>query len=131
MAVARVTLLHGFLGSPADWADVLGHLAAEITCDCVALAELGCTSIDEASRQLATRLERSPCDLLVGYSLGGRIALDLAATRPALVPRLALFAAGMAIVGRKNCVPTVSSNLSTRGMRLRSSENFAHLLPLP
>lgn len=97
MAVARVTLLHGFLGSPADWADVLGHLAVEITCDCVALAELGCTSIDEASRQLATRLERSPCDLLVGYSLGGRIALDLAATRPALVPRLALFAAGMGI----------------------------------
>ena len=97
MAAARVTLVHGFLGSPADWADVLANLAAGIACDCVALADLGCASVDEASAQLAARLERSPCDLLVGYSLGGRIALELAASRPELVPRLALFAAGMGI----------------------------------
>ena len=36
----RVTLVHGFLGSPADWADVLAELAPGIACDCVALADL-------------------------------------------------------------------------------------------
>ena len=100
MAAARVTLVHGFLGSPADWADVLANLAAGIACDCVALADLGCASVDEASAQLAARLERSPCDLLVGYSLGGRIALELAASRPELVPRLDSRTVRVALSGR-------------------------------
>ncbi|MFM2163579.1 MAG: hypothetical protein RL325_16 [Planctomycetota bacterium] len=89
----RVTLVHGFLGSPADWADVLAELAPGIACDCVALADLGCGSVDEAASALAGRLEGDPCDLLVGYSMGGRIALELAATRAWLAPRLLLLAA--------------------------------------
>lgn len=89
----RVTLVHGFLGSPADWADVLARLAPGIACDCVALADLACDSVDAASADLARRIERHPCDLLVGYSMGGRIALELAASRPALAPRLLLLAA--------------------------------------
>jgi 2-succinyl-6-hydroxy-2,4-cyclohexadiene-1-carboxylate synthase len=93
----RVTLVHGFLGSPADWAEVLAQLAPGIACDCVALAELGCSSIDEAGERLAARLERVPCDALVGYSMGGRIALQLAATRPELAPRLALLAASLGL----------------------------------
>jgi len=90
----RVTLVHGFLGSPADWADVLARLSPGIACDCVPLVELGCASIADAARELAARLERSPCDALVGYSMGGRIALELAATRPELAPRLVLLGAG-------------------------------------
>ncbi len=89
----RVTLVHGFLGSPADWADVLARLSPGIAIDCVALAELGCGSVDEAAAELARRLERHPCDLLVGYSMGGRIALELAASQPRLAPRLLLLAA--------------------------------------
>ncbi|MCX5650520.1 MAG: alpha/beta fold hydrolase [Planctomycetota bacterium] len=89
----RVALVHGFLGSPADWADVLARLSPGIACDCVPLVELGCASVADAARALAARLERSPCDALVGYSMGGRIALELAATRPELAPRLVLLAA--------------------------------------
>ncbi|MFM7135037.1 MAG: alpha/beta fold hydrolase [Planctomycetota bacterium] len=89
----RATLVHGFLGSPADWADVLARLAPGIACDCVALAELGCASLSEGAGALAARLEARPCEILVGYSLGGRIALELAATRPELAPRLLLLAA--------------------------------------
>lgn len=86
----RATLVHGFLGSPADWADVLARLSPGIACDCVPLVELGCASVPDAARALAARLEREPCDVLVGYSMGGRIALELAATRPELAPRLVL-----------------------------------------
>ncbi len=93
----RVTLLHGFLGSPADWADVLQQLPSGIECDCVPLLQLGCRSIADAASQLALRLEREPCDLLVGYSMGGRIALELAATRLELVPRLLLLSSSPGI----------------------------------
>jgi 2-succinyl-6-hydroxy-2,4-cyclohexadiene-1-carboxylate synthase len=93
----RIALVHGFLGSPADWADLLAHLAPGIEADCVPLAELGCASVDDAAAALADRLEARPVDLLAGYSLGGRIALELAASRPALAPRLVLLAAGLGI----------------------------------
>jgi len=93
----RVALVHGFLGSPADWADVLARLSPGIACDCVPLVELGCASVADAARALAARLERSPCDALVGYSMGGRIALELAATRPELAPRLVLLAASLGL----------------------------------
>lgn len=92
--MSRVALVHGFLGSPADWADVLAHLTPRVACDCVPLAELGCASVADAARTLAAQLERAPCDALVGYSMGGRIALELAATRPELAPRLVLLSAG-------------------------------------
>lgn len=89
----RATLVHGFLGSPADWADVLRLLPPGIACDCIALRDLGCASIEEAASALATRLAARPCDLLAGYSMGGRIALELAARRPELAPRLLLLSA--------------------------------------
>lgn len=95
----RVALVHGFLGSPADWADVLARLSPGIACDCVPLVELGCASVADAARALAARLGRSPCDALVGYSMGGRIALELAATRPELAPRLVLLSASPGLEG--------------------------------
>jgi len=90
----RATLVHGFLGAPADWDEVCALLPASIACDRVPLAELGCGSVAEAGAALAARLARVPCDVLVGYSMGGRLALELAATRPELAPRLVLLAAG-------------------------------------
>ena len=93
----RATLVHGFLGSPADWAEVLTRLSPGIACDCVPLVELGCASVDAAARALAARLERTPCDVLVGYSMGGRIAIELAATRPELAPRLVLLGASLGL----------------------------------
>jgi hypothetical protein len=54
--MSRVTLLHGFLGSPSDWAEVLALLPTGITCDCVPLRELGCRSIADAADALGVAL---------------------------------------------------------------------------
>ncbi|MFM7050821.1 MAG: alpha/beta fold hydrolase [Planctomycetota bacterium] len=93
----RVTLLHGFLGSPADWADVLRELRPDIACDAPTIASFDPSSVAAAARGLAAHLEARACDLLVGYSMGGRIALELAATRPELAPRLLLLSASPGI----------------------------------
>lgn len=94
-----VVLLHGFLGRGADWRpvrerlpdawdvlapDLPGHGAA------VGLAEVEYT-MDGAAERVLTETD-GPVDL-VGYSMGGRLALHLAVTRPAWVRRLVLVSA--------------------------------------
>lgn len=86
----RVALLHGFLGSTADWADTLACLAPSISCDVVPLSALDCSSVHSAALSLRDRLLREPCDAVVGYSLGGRIALELAVVAPECVRELLL-----------------------------------------
>ena len=73
--MSRAVLVHGFLGSPEDWSDVRAQLNPSINCECVSLRDLGCASIALAAEALAIQLAKNPCDLLVGYSMGGRIAL--------------------------------------------------------
>ena len=94
-----VLLLHGFLGRGRDWdairaglpagwptlaPDLPGHGAA------VGLPEAAYT-IDGAAARLADALA-APADV-VGYSMGGRLALHLAVTRPDVVRRLVLVSA--------------------------------------
>ncbi len=93
----RAVLLHGFLGSIADWADVLAVLDPRMQCECIALQSLGCESIAHAASRLAQRLQREPCDALIGYSMGGRIALELVANEPLLAPRLVLLSTSVGL----------------------------------
>lgn len=94
-----LVLLHGFLGRGADWAavraalppawnvhapDLPGHGAA------VGLADAAYTMDGAAERVLVQN--DGPVDL-VGYSMGGRLALHVAATRPGVVRRLVLVSA--------------------------------------
>ena len=87
-------LLHGFAGSTEDWKDVIGK-----ELDAVALALPGHhprhpvgKSFHEAVQALHARLPPGLVDI-VGYSLGGRLALGLAALDPARVRRLFLLSA--------------------------------------
>ncbi|MBF0495621.1 MAG: 2-succinyl-6-hydroxy-2,4-cyclohexadiene-1-carboxylate synthase [Deltaproteobacteria bacterium] len=89
----HVLMLHGFLGSGEDWAEVIQRLLPDASCLTVDLPGHGRTRIrtgDEAYTlagaaaglvQLLDDLALPPVTL-VGYSMGGRLALYLALTYP-------------------------------------------------
>jgi 2-succinyl-6-hydroxy-2,4-cyclohexadiene-1-carboxylate synthase len=94
-----VVLLHGFLGRGADWdavrpglpagwdvraPDLPGHGSAHD------LPEAECAM--SAAADLVVDQAKGPVDL-VGYSMGGRLALHVAVTRPEAVRRLVLVGA--------------------------------------
>lgn len=96
-----VILLHGFTGRGASWAaqlpglrrshrtivvDLLGHGRSDAPADPARYA-VACQAEDVAA--ILVRLGHVPADV-VGYSMGARIALRLAAEHPAAVRRLVL-----------------------------------------
>jgi 2-succinyl-6-hydroxy-2,4-cyclohexadiene-1-carboxylate synthase len=93
-----LVLLHGFAGTYRTWDGVLSHLQAEryrpLALDLPGHGELGDGKepIDFGSC-VASVLRRSPGRfVLCGYSMGGRIALQLALSAPQRVARLVLVA---------------------------------------
>ncbi len=93
-----VLLLHGFLGSRHDWDFLVPRLAPKFRCVAVDLPGHGETPIEVAKNFDATtdalaglldtlRIDRCA---VVGYSMGGRVALGLAAAYSERVERLAL-----------------------------------------
>jgi 2-succinyl-6-hydroxy-2,4-cyclohexadiene-1-carboxylate synthase len=102
-------LLHGFTGSGASWAEQLGPFAERrrvITPDLpghggTPAAPHEAMTIEATARALARLLAdlgASPADV-VGYSLGARIALQLAMDHPASVARLVLESPSAGIAG--------------------------------
>ncbi|MCG6200135.1 2-succinyl-6-hydroxy-2,4-cyclohexadiene-1-carboxylate synthase [Psychromonas antarctica] len=87
-----LVFLHGFLGSVNDWSETINHLKGSYYCVCLDLPGHGhsasITAPLEAGFTYCHRLIRCALDdlkinqyTLVGYSLGGRIALDYARTQ--------------------------------------------------
>ena len=95
--MSRAVLVHGFLGSPEDWSDVRAQLNPAIHCECVSLRDLGCASIAAAADALAMQLQKNPCDVLVGYSMGGRITLELTCKYPEFTHRLVLLSTSLGL----------------------------------
>ncbi len=89
--------LHGFTENDESWRPVLAPVASELRCallpghgDAPCPAAL---TIEALADQLAARHLQAPADVL-GYSMGGRIALVLALRHPAKVRRLVLVSSG-------------------------------------
>jgi 2-succinyl-6-hydroxy-2,4-cyclohexadiene-1-carboxylate synthase len=106
-----IVFLHGFLGTPGAWDEVLRFLEPAGPIDRIALPGHGappwvpgmkgapngerslrgrtaCTTFDEAIDAVAARLDGRAH--LVGYSMGARVALGLGARHPAKVASLVL-----------------------------------------
>lgn len=109
-----VVFVHGFMQTPHEWDDVVGALeqyAAEgdtpsldrdfvlvpaIAPTCAAEASLEALAADVCEQaQLVAQRAGAPGVILVGYSMGGRIALECLRQRPDLVSALVLESAGL------------------------------------
>ena len=91
-----VVILHGLLGSARNWTSIAKELAASHRVYALDLRNHGRSpwaatmSFDEMAGDVAAFVERHRLGavVLIGHSLGGKVAMRLALTRPELVERL-------------------------------------------
>ncbi|MBV7316315.1 2-succinyl-6-hydroxy-2,4-cyclohexadiene-1-carboxylate synthase [Shewanella sp. NIFS-20-20] len=87
-----LVLLHGFLGSAADWQDYVGYLSHQCYCICIDLpghggsraVSLPTPGLMPCAELILTLLAQLGIERfhLQGYSLGGRVALHIAKRAP-------------------------------------------------
>lgn len=96
---SRVVYLHGLGGSSTDWTDLMGALADDHRGEAPDLPGFGLSpppddgdySVDAHADAAVGVIRSGPCPVhLVGNSLGGSVAVRLAAERPELVRTLTL-----------------------------------------
>jgi 2-succinyl-6-hydroxy-2,4-cyclohexadiene-1-carboxylate synthase len=94
-----VVFLHGFMGDHRDWGDVTGSLDQDFLCVCIdlpghggsrALGPDSAYTFEAACAGVGDVLDQLGCaaPACVGYSMGGRVALGLAAAEPTRFGRL-------------------------------------------
>mgnify|MGYP001499197535 CR=1 FL=1 len=95
-----VVMVHGFLGSGDDWSELTGALAGTRRCLRVELPGHGSAAatsgvtFDGAVASLQRVIESQPGAVdLIGYSMGGRIALGAALANPGRIRRLVIISA--------------------------------------
>ena len=104
-SLPRIIFLHGFLGSGSDWLTIARQLEKEYCCMPVDLpghGESGIAANDnpdlffsetvDALAELIRKTTSPPC-FLVGYSMGGRVALSLLLRHPALFAKAIILSA--------------------------------------
>lgn len=73
--------LHGFLGQKEDWDPVLAHLPSSLSTKAINLPGHGGQPVAE-DVALAVKEQVGQADTLIGYSAGGRVALELKSRFP-------------------------------------------------
>ncbi|WP_428618122.1 2-succinyl-6-hydroxy-2,4-cyclohexadiene-1-carboxylate synthase [Shewanella sp.] len=128
-----LVLLHGFLGSKTDWQLLMPRLSRHFHCialdlpghgDSPALAETSqTTGFDLVVEQILATLDKLEVKRfhLLGYSLGGRIALHLAASAPARLLSINL----------ESCHPGLDSEQARTERLKQDSQWQTRLLSLP
>ena len=133
-SLPRILFLHGFLGSGSDWVPIARQLEKEYSCILVDLPGHGESDIEangnpdlfftETVDALAEELSRSaapePC-FLVGYSMGGRIALSLALRYPELFEKAIIVSASP---GLRTEEERLSRRESDEGIARKIEKNF-------
>lgn len=121
MAQVPLVLLHGLLGDSRDWQPVIEALP-ELDCHALDLPGHGAnqglrvTGFEQAHQWLCTELKARGIAQyrLVGYSLGGRLALYHASQRPA----------GLCALLLENCHPGLP--VAERAARIAHDEGWSH-----
>jgi len=132
-SLPRIVFLHGFLGSGSDWLPVARLLEPHYCCMLVDLPGHGETGISatanpdlfftETVDALAAELRRTashPC-LLVGYSMGGRIALALLLRHPDLFEKAVIVSASP---GLRTEEERIGRRESDEGVARKIERNF-------
>jgi 2-succinyl-6-hydroxy-2,4-cyclohexadiene-1-carboxylate synthase len=127
-ALQTVVLLHGFTGSTKSWNEVINLLPTNIRIIAIDLTGHGSSSADIGPKRF--RMQEQVKDIktlfdhlnllnftLIGYSMGGRIALAYACTYPHQVTKLLLESASAGI-----------ENRDERLMRIKTDERLAKMI---
>ncbi len=118
MEKIEILFIHGFGGCPADWDDVVASLGTKFSYRFIDLKNVQFDAGMDWNlfvSRLQSELKGSENSVLCGYSLGGRIALHLAARKP---PRgLVLLSAGFG-----------EENFEDRASRRQQDRNWAACL---
>jgi 2-succinyl-6-hydroxy-2,4-cyclohexadiene-1-carboxylate synthase len=124
-------LLHGFMGSRRDWGPIAAALSGTHRCLAVDLPGHGETGAPEDESlwtpdgcvtALAALLLAAGGGSVIGYSLGGRLALQLAIEHPGVVARAVLVCASPGVTGecgraqRRNSDEGLARRLETQGL---------------
>jgi 2-succinyl-6-hydroxy-2,4-cyclohexadiene-1-carboxylate synthase len=120
-----VVCVHGFLGEPDDWRPLAAALGKPFAVRALALPGHGSPPVkdfESAARRLAAELRKRPGAHLIGYSMGGRLALA-AALRPGVaVASLTIISAspgietGLARAERARADDRLADDLERRGL---------------
>lgn len=110
MELQPIVFLHGFMGAGADWREICELLAEDYYCVCPDLPGHGANTVRNFETQLslselAIELHglcaglgmKAP--IVVGYSLGGRVALHAALLQPSRMKALVLESASPGLEG--------------------------------
>jgi len=139
-AQPNLVLIHGFLGSKADWLPLIPKLSQHFHCICLDLPGHGDNQPEIAStltdgfdfcvQDIISRLDRLGIEAfyLYGYSLGGRIALHLAQAYPQRVLSLWLESCHPGLTNtEEQAARSKSDNLWAKRLQSLSSVDFLQL----
>lgn len=122
-----IIFLHGFLGSSADWDFAVEHFQFDYQCLCVDLPGHGQTRLADPKHYSIPITARLLIDLLdqlqikkanlLGYSMGGRVALYLAVHYPSNFEKIILESASPGL-----------EDVTERKKRQEQDEQLAHVL---
>lgn len=78
--------LHGFLGAKEDWMEMFSYFEKRFFCMALDLPGHGSTPYtEEILSAVKKEIQKMQCPILIGYSMGGRIALQLQECANAIV----------------------------------------------
>lgn len=124
-----ILFLHGFLGCKEDWDEVIGFLEKKFYCLTIDLPGHGSPLTDNFPQMLEKALQAENLDKvsLVGYSMGGRLALMATGASPSLFSHTIAISAHPGLREEKEQIKRLDDDLKwERLLKTKPLEEFIH-----